>query len=186
MLCACGVLIKQKTGIGRSMTSRTKTAYVNDIEELTGIPSVLLYVPDSNNRIRFIRETLVEQNRIPLFGIYAQGELIAGSQTLNEKSGCISKLTNCIDSALAAEDVSATTIRAPSVFADYKISPLIQSKQGNMLDQLKPISIVLVYSYGFGNFYNSFYRDVVQRVQTYEDQCQLFVITIDQIHSLPD
>ncbi|MFM7710149.1 MAG: hypothetical protein ACKO5C_04475, partial [Ferruginibacter sp.] len=63
LLCGCGVFIKQKTGIGRSMTYKTKTAYIHAIHELTGIRPDLLYLPDSNNRITFIREALVEKNR---------------------------------------------------------------------------------------------------------------------------
>ncbi|MFM7710080.1 MAG: hypothetical protein ACKO5C_04130, partial [Ferruginibacter sp.] len=127
-----------------------------------------------------------EKNRIPLFGIYVHGELISGSQSWNEKSGCAGKLVNSIDAALAADNDNTKAIIQPSVLDDYKIAPLVQYTQRDRMIQFKPITIILVYSYGFGNFYNAFYRDVIQRVQSYEDRCRLFVITIDPLHTLPE
>ena len=186
LLCSCSVFIKQKTGIGRSMTHKTKTAYIQNIHELTGIRSDLLYLPDSTNRITFIREALVEKNRIPLFGIYVHGELISGSQSWNEKSGCAGRLINYIDSALSTDNANVKTTRSLSVLDDYSILPLVQSTRNDSAIAVKPITIVLVYSYGFGNFYNTFYRDVIQRVQPYEDRCRIYVITIDPLHILPD
>jgi hypothetical protein len=168
------------------MTHKTKTAYIQNIHELTGISPDLLYLPDSTNRITFIREALVEKNRIPLFGIYVHGELISGSQSWNEKSGCAGRLINCIDSALSTDNANVKTTRSLSVLDDYSILPLVQSTRNDSAIAVKPITIVLVYSYGFGNFYNTFYRDVIQRVQPYEDRCRIYVITIDPLHILPD
>lgn len=168
------------------MTHKTKTAYIHAIHQLTGIRADLLYLPDSNNRITFIREALVDKNRIPLFGIYVHGELISSSQSWNEKSGCADKLINYIDSALLVDNVNTKTTDPPSILDEFKIIPLIQTTERDPSKQLRPIAIVLVYSYGFGNFYNTFYRNVIQRVQSYEDRCRLYVITIDPLHSLPD
>jgi len=182
--CACtNKMVAKKYSIGTENQITERGAYIDFIKQKKFFPVEQMLYTSRKGYIPFHFNVMQRDSSIVYMGTYINDSLrILKPEFLQDNQSCSGRLQTEIERILQANPAVAFKTENTEPLAIYDLhylinkEPFLLSKSGNKQH------IFLIFSQGYGTYYNQFYKDVEKFYQQYASKANLYVITLEPVY----
>ena len=184
-LTGCKMYAIKKYHLGREFKFSNKTAFLSYIsKEKLFDEQDMLYV-DSTNFFSFLKEKLQQDSSFIFLGTYLNDSTsISRSAMLSENTSCKGRIGNEIRSQLQQSAMLPEQLIVSKGLSNYHLKYVRDGKPFDMNEMNGKWTILLVYSYSFGSYYNDLYREVINQTTSNKEKATLKIVCIDPVYHL--
>lgn len=171
----------KKYHIGKQVSFKTRSAYLNYLDERNIFPAKNVLFIDSSSYIPFITEKVQQDSSVVYAGSYINDSTsIKRSDVLAENTSCSSRMLNEILHNAGTKYFQDSDLFSEKKLSSYKLYHLTDGTRFNFNDNGK-IKIILNYTSQAGTYYDNFYKKVLEIQKENSAKMEVFFVILDYV-----
>ena len=183
-LISCKSIVANKFKIGKEFRFTSKKQYLDYIRKRALFPDDIILYPDSASYVPFMMDKLQNDGVIVYVGTYFNDSVIFKKTTLlQDNESCSGRIQSEIKSNISRESFPDSLLMKGKSMSGYRFFYLSNHRLFKPAEKDR-LSIYLFFAYGFGNYYDSFYKDIIQLQKEYANRADVYIVCMDAIYNL--
>lgn len=182
---SCQTLAKNKYDIGRTFSFRSKQAYYDYLKKKSFLPAGNILYPDSASYVKFTVEKIQQDSSLVYQGTYLNDSVyVKKSSFLQDNKSCSGRIQGEIETNISLDNYPDSILKKGTKMSSYNLYHLQNNQPFNVNSGSGKLKIYLLYAYGFGTYYDNFFKDVNEIQKKYAHKAELYFICLEPLYFL--
>lgn len=183
-LSSCKLYVNHKFNLNRKFVFKDKASYLKYINSKKLFDDNHVLYIDTDGYQSFINEKLQQDSSIVYQGCYINDSVyINRSNLLNENTSCMGRIDLEIDANFKRTSFPDSILITGKSISSYHLKHLKDNTPFNLNPQ-KKITLIMVYAYSLGTYYNELYRKIMLLTKENETLADTYLICVDPVYLL--
>ncbi len=178
LLLGCGYMSQKKYHIGHPFNFISKADFMFYLKKKNAIPLQQYLYVDSVSYSKFVFNQLKQnQSGLYLGAFLCDSISIKQNSLLQKNTSCSGRIEKEILSILSMKNYPDSLLQKSFQLSEYKLRFLESGEVFDIKKCKEKITILLIYSYAMGNYYEHFFHDI-------QSLKNVFVICVDPVYRI--
>jgi hypothetical protein len=182
---SCTAIAKNKYHIGREFSFHSRNEYLSYFTNKGLFKGEQVLYIDSVSFFRFYMEKIGPDSSVVYLGTYLDDSTwIRKSSFLQDNNSCSGRMQDEIEANLEKSAYPDSVLVSGRKMSRYALKHLDGDSSFIFKNQQGKRTVFLLYAYGFGTYYDHFYKDILKIRKKHPSSVNVYLVCVDPVYRL--
>jgi hypothetical protein len=178
-ILSCKFYATQKYHLGKRFNHKDKVLYLKYIVDKNVFEKDKILYLDSSHYVDFIVNKIQHDSSVFYLGCYLNDStILTFSNFLKSNISCSGRIKNEIEATLLLKDDYKKSVSAGKNLSQFQLKLLSTNNVFDLNKSDKKLKLFFTYSYKFGTYYDSFFKEIKALTEKYKT-ADMYLVCID-------